>query len=126
MCAVDIYISVGSNIAGESERRVEDALRFLSDSFGEASASEVYRTAPLSGIGEMYANAVFRARTDLPAEDVTVMLKQYERDCGRIKGDKQHVVIDLDLVVYGAEVLRPKDAVADFFLRGYNQLLNRL
>lgn len=114
-------ISIGSNSA-DKYGNILAALAWLRSTFNEVRCSSVYLTPPLSGVGEDYCNAVAMCLTrpqDTP-ETVTMMLKEYETAHGRT----EHIVtIDLDLVIYNGDILRPKDFQRGYFQRGYMEIL---
>lgn len=83
------------------------------------SFSENIRTAavpkekqPLLTETAFYLNAVCQAQSERSLNEIQSFLKQTETEMGRIRGSeaKGQVSIDLDLVEWNEEVLRPKDA----------------
>lgn len=113
-------ISIGSNHA-DKYANVVAALAWLGQTFHDVRASSIYLTAPVSGVGEDYCNAVAICMVQKPdgAEEVTRRLKMYEAAHGRTP---QSVTIDLDLVIYDGEILRPKDFQREYFKRGFAEL----
>lgn len=88
--------------------------------------SRIYSTRPISGIGENYLNAVLIGETELSIEDLNFQLKQYEKESGRTPESKikSQIPIDLDIVVYGNQIIRDKDFLQEFFQIGYQQIIN--
>lgn len=121
--SIKVYVSLGSNVA-EGKVEIEEAFRFLDGVLDDTAHSSIYVTAPLSGIGANYRNAVTFGWTDISAEELSKLFKEYERSRGRRPEDKEagRVVVDLDLVIYGDKVLRERDASCDFFVKGYNEI----
>lgn len=117
---VVVYIGIGSNMP-DGDRRVADALAFISDHYAGFACSDVYNTPSVSlGDDSVYFNAVARCRVaDLCCFEQE--MKQYETTCGRVHADKS-VVIDLDVVVAGDEILRSRDFGRKYFQIGYRQL----
>lgn len=115
-----LMIGVGSN-APDKKHRMEQAIDFLRSSLEDFRCSSVYSTPALNGVDADYLNAVACGSCALSVEQAVAVLKDYERKCGRKKGDK-FVVIDMDLVIADGEVLRPRDMQHEYFLRGYNEL----
>jgi 2-amino-4-hydroxy-6-hydroxymethyldihydropteridine diphosphokinase len=74
-----------------------------------------------------YLNAVCQTQSDRPLDEVQTFLKQLETDMGRIRGTEAqgHVAIDLDLVEWNGEVLRPKDANQAYYKVCMGNLKNR-
>ena len=115
-----LMIGVGSN-SPDKQQRMVDALAFLRESLKEFRCSSVYSTPALNGVDADYLNAVACGSCELTQEQAVAMLKDYERQCGRTKGD-ECVVIDLDLVMADGDVLRPRDMEREYFMRGYREL----
>ena len=119
----EALIGIGSN-TDDATQRVAEACRWLKETFDNVNVSDVYRTESISGDGSLYANAVARIHTDMDADQLNHRLKAYELQCGRqrIAGRKMPVVIDLDVVCFGGEILRPRDYSFSFFQIGLKQL----
>lgn len=117
-------ISLGSNTEN-SHANVLAAIARLSGILASSEASEAYFTAPLSGNGSDYCNAVLTGYTSLSEPDLNALLKKMEEEAGRDENARARgdVPLDLDLVIMDGKVLRAKDAEREYFLRGYRQLL---
>lgn len=122
MCqdAAVMVISLGCN-SSDKYIRVATALEWLKETFQEVRSSSMYTTAPICGIGDDYCNAVAicQCATECGPTYVTDMLKEYERTHGRTS---HTVTIDLDLVMYNDDILRPKDFKREYFQRGFKEL----
>lgn len=118
------YISIGSNVE-HADRRVNDAIRMLCDTFDSAAHSSIYTTKPLGGKNVAdYTNAVVRGISPLDFEELNPRLKEYERKCGRTpeKSERGEIEIDLDIVVADGEILRKRDFDAIHFQKGYREM----
>ncbi|MDD4922801.1 MAG: 2-amino-4-hydroxy-6-hydroxymethyldihydropteridine diphosphokinase [Bacteroidales bacterium] len=64
-----------------------------------------------------YLNAVCVAQSVLSLEEVQGFLKRTETDMGRVRGEEAQgrVSMDMDLVEWNNEVLRPKDAGQKYY-----------
>jgi 2-amino-4-hydroxy-6-hydroxymethyldihydropteridine diphosphokinase len=62
--------------------------------------------------------------TDLSREELREMFKQIERSAGRTADDKSHEIVrlDIDLLTYGDELLKPADMERDYVARGADYL----
>lgn len=120
----NVVISLGSN-AHDAGGQMQRALRWLKSVMAEPHCSDVYSTPPLSGVGACYLNSVMSGIVDISCDELNCRLKQYEKEAGRTPELKQQniVPIDLDIVIYGDVVLRPKDFGYDFFQQGYKQII---
>ncbi len=119
----EVVIGVGSN-CGDRDAAMADAIRELLGLLSGGRASSVYETPAAGGGTRPYLNAVVAGVTTLPDAELNRRLKRYEvlhgRDlASRLRGD---VPIDLDLVLSGGEVVRPRDFSQRFFRIGYEEL----
>ena len=64
-----------------------------------------------------YLNTVCMGITDVTLDDFQAFLKKKETDMGRDRGKKTFgcVAIDMDLVEWNGDILRPKDAAQDYY-----------
>ena len=64
----------------------------------------------------MYLNAICLANTELSLNSVQSILKKIEGEMGRKRDDAFGLVaIDLDLVVWNGEILRPWDVAQSYY-----------
>lgn len=118
-----MILSVGSN-CGDRELQVSSGIEWLTSILSESRASSVYTTGDCHGGIRDYMNAVVIGRTTTEIEDLDRQCKEYELTHGRTaearrKGD---VPVDIDIVVYDEEIIRPKDYKHDFFRIGLEEL----
>ena len=118
-----IILSIGSN-TNSSRWRVKTALKWLDNHFSVAAVSDVYNTPEISGRFADYSNAVIVAFTKMSREEVTEILKNYEKANGRTKSCKTNgrVAVDIDLIAYGDNILREKELGRNYFVIGWNQI----
>lgn len=125
-----IIIGIGSNTPDRWER-VESALHWLNEFTMSGKKSTIYHSQPegknAANVNYTYANAVFFALTPVSREELEAKLKQYEIDNGRDERMKPFgiVPIDLDLVYYDEELIRPTEMRRDYFRRGYDEIFPR-
>ena len=69
-----------------------------------------------------YINAVLSGYTLLTPLELDTKCKQFELEHGRTLEARKagNVAIDIDLVIYGNDILRPKDFAREFFKIGYS------
>lgn len=74
----------------------------------------------------MFSNQVAMFATEREEEGVLDALKAIERQSGRLPGDKEKEIIslDIDLLMYDGEILKPEDMKLEYVRRGMNQLNN--
>lgn len=119
----DVVLSVGSN-CDDRTANVADAIRWLTEILHSASHSSIYETPELYGRGAPYMNAVVAGATDMAAPELDIRLKLYERTHGRDDEarNKGKVPVDIDIVVFDGDVIRPLDYSQRFFQIGATQL----
>ncbi|MCM1337144.1 MAG: 2-amino-4-hydroxy-6-hydroxymethyldihydropteridine diphosphokinase [Candidatus Amulumruptor caecigallinarius] len=115
-----MLIGLGSR-DGRREQNVKQAITWLRSLLTEPVDSGIYMTAPLSGVGSDYCNAVVTGIYAGEPETLAKELKAYERSAGRTPA---RVTIDLDLVGVDGQVMRPKDYAAPYFTIGLGMLGN--
>jgi len=117
-------ILFGSNT--EAEKNVAEARKRMALAFPEGIRfSENHRSPAISkdglpvpdGAYATYLNTICIAQSDRPMEDIQLFLKRTEAEMGRKRGPEYHgvVVIDLDLVQWNGNILRPKDANQSYY-----------
>lgn len=120
---IEVILSVGSN-CGDRHLQVSSGIEWLTSILSGAKASTIYTTGDCHGGIRDYMNAVVRGKTATEIEELDRQCKEYELAHGRTaearrKGD---VPVDIDIVVYDKEIIRPKDYRQDFFRIGLEQL----
>jgi 2-amino-4-hydroxy-6-hydroxymethyldihydropteridine diphosphokinase len=106
---VRAFVGVGSNL-GDRWGRLAHAARALraAPRVAVVDASRVFDAAPLGPPQPRYLNAVLELETDLPAVDLLELLQEVERTGGRVRSAVRWSArtLDLDLLLYGDEVIR--------------------
>ncbi len=108
------FIGLGSNV-GDRERFIERAVEALAATPGVAlvARAPLYETEPV-GVEDQpwFLNTAVEVRTALPPRALLRRLKAIERALGRVdRGRWGPREIDLDLLLYGARVIREPDLV---------------
>lgn len=104
-----VYLGIGSNL-GDRLANCEEALRRidLTEGVTARKRSEFYETYPVGGPPQgRYINGVAELGTDIPPDELIVILKSIERDMGReCLPLKDHPrIIDLDIIFYDDSVI---------------------
>lgn len=117
-------LSLGSNTS-ERRENVVAAIRYLKEVFTVSSVSSVYETLPWGGGVSMYANCVLSGATQMELDAVLALAKEWERKNGRDEIAKKCgiVPVDVDVVIWNDEVLRPKELEREYFMIGYRQII---
>lgn len=116
-------IGLGSN-SHDRETQLDLAISNLLCNLQECKVSAIYETPDIRGKADNYLNAVVSGITEDDYDSINNLLKDWENICGRNKDDsaKGVVTIDLDLVVWNGEIVRPKDFEREYFSKGYNEI----
>ncbi|MDE5871171.1 MAG: 2-amino-4-hydroxy-6-hydroxymethyldihydropteridine diphosphokinase [Muribaculaceae bacterium] len=119
----EAIVCIGAN-CGDRKRNVCDGLRWLSGILSGFRHSSVYFTQDCHGSQKVYMNAVGVGYTCMHTLELERNCKEYELACGRDSEARAvgDVPVDIDLVVFGGEVLREKDYRSEFFLKGYREI----
>lgn len=108
---VTAFIAVGSNI--EPERNVPAALERLTESERVTGTSTFYWTEPLGRPGQPpFLNGAWRVETERSARGLKLdVLRPIESALGRVRGEDKCAprTIDLDVAIYGDEVIEEPD-----------------
>lgn len=120
-----IAISLGSNY-GDKESYVAEAIHWLQTWITDCRHSCIYATPDCHGGSRQYMNAVVSGTTTLSYDEAERLCKSHEEKCGRdiecrAKGN---VPIDIDIVIWGDTILRPKDFNRQHFKIGYDELIS--
>ena len=118
-------LCMGSNVEGESI--LKQVFNILSNHFDSVRASRIMKT---QAIGEQYLspfhNQVLAVTTSLESTEIKRICKQIEKDFGRLPEDKAKgiVKLDIDLILYDTECLKPKDICLPYVQEGIKQITN--
>ena len=117
------FLCLGSNfyrIAHMAYAQRELKKHFPAIRFSEEMETEAIGSRFLSP----FSNQVASFETTLSSEEVRTILKQIERDLGRLPEEKSQGVIriDIDLLMYDDCVLKPADLERDFVKEGLKSL----
>lgn len=117
-------LCLGSNTE-DRDIILRDAVAALTEFAEAVSCSEVYDGPSHNGIGRDYLNTVVVVRTTKEISEVDAIGKELETRAGRTPESKTTGVmpLDIDLVVWNDQVLRPYDFSRPHFTRGLIQLL---
>lgn len=116
-------LSIGSNF-GNRMKNVEAALEFISRIAQIKRQSPIYESPDCLGTGLKYINAVVEISTNLEEDELNVLLKSFESECGRNKHSRERgeVCIDIDIVTWKEYIRRKADFSAHYFRIGLDLL----
>ena len=110
---VEAYISVGSNI--KPEENILIALDKLKGYVRVKATSTFYRTMPIGRPEQsFFLNGIWLIETDKTARELKFgILRKIEEELGRVRTQDKYAprTIDLDIAIYGNEVIKEADLV---------------
>ena len=118
------YLSIGSN-TGDRKLNVQRAIELLSSNHIDVlDDTDIYETPCCHGHGPDYLNTVIHVGCERNLSEVTSLTKQIERQMGRTPQDKGTgiVPIDIDVVIWNSQIVRPTDYDHEYFKKGYRIL----
>lgn len=116
-------LCLGSNF--ERHAHIAQARQSLVHHFPGIRFGEEMETEAIgSGFLSPFTNQLARFSTLLSAEEVRTILKSIEKENGRLPEDKTQgiVKLDIDLLMYDGQILKPKDMEKDFVRKGLKAL----
>ncbi|MBI2859912.1 MAG: 2-amino-4-hydroxy-6-hydroxymethyldihydropteridine diphosphokinase [Chloroflexi bacterium] len=97
---------------GDRQANLERALDFLSQRLQVEKVSRIYETEPVGNQDQpRFLNMVCQVRTRLPARALLILAKGIESKLGRTGGSDAPRPIDIDILLYGQEVIDTPDLV---------------
>ena len=95
-----VYISIGSNI--DREAQIVVAVNALKLEFDQVELSSVFECAPVGFKGDDFYNLVAKVETDKSPAYIGELLKQLEKQQGRVDFSKKFSArkMDLDILLY--------------------------
>jgi 2-amino-4-hydroxy-6-hydroxymethyldihydropteridine diphosphokinase len=102
----EVYLALGSNI-GDSVSHIASAIDLLSKKLSHVKQAPLYRSKAVGYTDQPdFINTAISAETDLSPYDLLDMIKNLEKQLGRIErfrwGPRE---IDIDIIFYGDQVI---------------------
>jgi 2-amino-4-hydroxy-6-hydroxymethyldihydropteridine diphosphokinase len=109
--AVTVYLGLGSNL-GNRQANLDSALEFLSQRLRMGKVSSIYDTEPLDDSNQpRFLNLVCQAFTRLEPSALLALVKGIERKLGRMGKSGKPRTIDIDILLYGDQVIETPELV---------------
>lgn len=121
-----VVLSIGSNCS-ERETQMNACVAWLTEKLLNVNVSHTYETPALNGIDNSYLNAVIMGYASVDYDELRLLFKQYEKDCGRNIDSKKNgiVPIDIDIVVWNDEILKKQDFNQSYFQIGWTSIYTK-
>jgi len=109
--AATVYLGLGSNL-GDRQANLDRALEFLSQRLRMGKISPIYDTEPLGESNQpRFLNLVCQAFTRLQPDGLLALAKGIERKLGRVSKSGKPRTIDIDILLYGDQVIETPELV---------------
>ncbi|MGN0228835.1 MAG: 2-amino-4-hydroxy-6-hydroxymethyldihydropteridine diphosphokinase [Muribaculaceae bacterium] len=124
--AYTVVLSIGSNTRN-SQEMIDRCVQWLGSSFVLIACASVYSTPAINGKDADYLNTVAVIASSLPMVELSAMFKDYEKQCGRTPESKLlgAIPIDIDIVVWNGDVVRPRDYCQEYFQIGWREIASK-
>lgn len=121
-----VVLSIGSNCS-EREKQMTACVEWLTKKLLNMNVSHTYETPALNGIDNSYLNAVIMGYVSVDYDELRLLLKQYEKNCGRNIDSKRNgiIPIDIDIVVWNDEILKKQDFNQSYFQIGWTSIYTK-
>ena len=103
-----VTIMLGSN-TGDRKANLDNAVKALSGHVGRIAVTRDIDNPDFTGRGPDYLNRLLTGTTTLPLPGLKAVLKEIETVLGRDRATPRLVAIDIDIVVYGDEIVKPSE-----------------
>ena len=108
---VTAYLGLGSNL-GDRQANLDRALALLSERLRLEKISSIYDSEPVGDVEQpRFLNLVCQATTLLPPEGLLALAKGIEAKMGRHGKSGEPRNIDIDILLYGDQVIETPDLV---------------
>lgn len=99
---------LGSN-TGDRKANLDNAVKALSGHVDRIAVTRDIDNPDFTGRGPDYLNRLLTGTTTLPLPGLKAALKETETVLGRDRTTPRLVAIDIDIVVYGDEIVKPSE-----------------
>lgn len=99
---------LGSN-TGDRKANLDNAVKALSGHVDRIALTRDIDNPDFTGRGPDYLNRLLTGTTPLPLHSLKAVLKETETVLGRDRATPGLIAIDIDIVVYGDEIVKPSE-----------------
>lgn len=119
-----VLICLGSNLSDRDHRVLTAAEYFEHEHLDRTDRTPIAVSDDFTGLGRPYANMLLSAETDRSLAQLIDAATRYELAEGRTRHSKHLGVmpIDIDIVFYDGQLLKPRQFDRSYFQRLYKQL----
>lgn len=103
-----VVVMLGSNY-GDRASNLDNATEALRKYIDIIAISPDINSADITGNGADYLNKLLTGRTSLSLQELKVATKKIETSLGRNRAIPTEVVIDIDIITFGDEIVKPTE-----------------
>jgi 2-amino-4-hydroxy-6-hydroxymethyldihydropteridine diphosphokinase len=108
---VTAYLSLGANL-GDRQANLDQALKLISERMRLGKVSSIYDTEPVGMTNQpRFLNLACEVLTRLSPEGLLALIKGIELKMGRYSRTGEPRIIDIDIVLFGDQVINTPDLV---------------
>lgn len=101
-----VSVMIGSNITGKAAI-VAKASAEVASMLSDAVTAGPLTGPDYTGIGSDYCNMLVAGQTGLGADELKEKFREMEIRYGRQPGNKAEVALDIDIVVFAGQIIKP-------------------
>lgn len=112
-------ITLGSNVT-DRRQVILSATEAIARCHTISRLSDIVESPDVTGGPSIYANRIIEISTDTPGDDMRASFDAIERSFG--PRHREIVPLDIDVVIYGGNVLRPTDIIRPYYIAALHSL----
>ncbi len=105
------FILLGSNTADAHEKIRQALMSFI-------FIGDIAGVSPVEPSDNGYYNCVVALQTSVDTGIIIEKTKETEKMLGRRTDDREHIPIDIDIVMRDTDILGPREAATPYFMAG--------
>lgn len=117
----DVIIMLGCNF-GDCSFNLDKATEALREYIDIEASSPTISTPDITGKSFDYLNRILYGKSKLTLDELKTSVKQLEISMGRNRSTPTEVIIDIDIVVYNNNIIKPSEYNASHFQTLFEKL----
>ena len=117
----DVIIMLGCNF-GDCSLNLDKATKALREYIDIEASSPTISSPDITGKSYDYLNRILYGKSKLTLDELKTSVKQLEISMGRNRSTPTEVIIDIDIVVYDNNIIKPSEYNASHFQTLFEKL----
>lgn len=117
----DVIIMLGSNI-GNCSVNLDKATEALRKYIDIDASSPIISSPDITGKSSDYLNRVLHGKSKLTLDELKTAITQIEISMGRNRSTPSEVIIDIDIVIFNSNIIKPSEYNTPHFQMLYEKL----